>query len=104
MNIKVLSGNIDLYQETPQIYVANFGTLTVNTPAKFKILIEDVDSSELIPTCGCTATSSTEKNTYEVGYKDTHQAAPFSKVLVLNYVEGGNKKVANIRMKGNIIK
>lgn len=103
MNIKVLSGNINLYQESPQIHVANFGKIKKNTPANFKILIDGVESSELVPTCGCTATSSTERNTYEVGYRDVHQVAPFSKIIVLNYVEEGKKKVANIRMTGNII-
>lgn len=104
MNIKVLSGNINMYLESPQIHVANFGTLKENTPAKFTILVEGVDSSELVPTCGCTATASTEKNTYTVEYRDTHHIAPFSKVIVLNYVEDGKKKVANIKMTGNVIK
>ncbi len=103
MNIEILSGEVKLQQESPSIYTIAFGNIKENTVAKTKIKINGIVSSTLDSTCGCTATGSTEKNIYEIEYKNTDFISAFSKVLVLNYIEDGARQVANIKITGNVI-
>jgi len=104
MEIKVLEGAVNQYKESPTVYILDFGKIKENSIAKFKIKVEGVTSSSLAPTCGCTVVGSDAKDTYEIGYKDTHVIHVFSKVLVLNYIEGGKTLTAHIKMTGNVIK
>ena len=104
MEIVILEGEVNTYKESTTGHVVAFGKIKENSVAKFKIKIEGVEDSTLAPTCGCTVVGSTEKNTFEIGYKDTHIIHAFAKVLVLNYVEDGKKLQAQIKMTGNVIK
>lgn len=104
MEIKILEGEVNLHKESPTVHIISFGTIKENSVAKFKIKIDGVEDSSLAATCGCTVVGSTEKNTFEIGYKDTNIIHPFVKVLVLNYVENGKKLQAQIKMTGNVIK
>lgn len=104
MEINILEGEVNTYKESTTSQVIAFGKLKENSIAKFKIKIEGVEDSSLAPTCGCTVVGSTEKNTYEIGYKDTHIIHAFAKVLILNYIENGKKLQTQIKMTGNVIK
>jgi len=104
MEINILEGEVNLYKESPTVHVLSFGKIKENSVAKFKIKIEGVTSSSLSPTCGCTVVGSDVKDTYEIGYKDTHVIHAFAKVLILNYIENGKNLTAHIKMTGNVIK
>src|SRR6478609_9476907 len=104
MEITILEGEVNIYKESVSTHVVAFGKIKENSVAKFKIKVEGVDDSTLAPTCGCTVVGSTEKNTFEIGYRDTNIIHAFAKILVLNYIENGKKLQTQIKMTGNVIK
>ena len=105
MDVRIVDGYANHYKEAENTHVLAFGRIQENGSAIVKIKIEgDIEDSSLQTTCGCTATESDEKNVYTINYKNTNIIAPFAKVLILTYIEGGNKKQSHIKITGNVIK
>lgn len=104
MEIRVLEGNVNYYREANNIHVLAFGTVKVGSKVAVKIKIDGVTASSLTNTCGCTTSTSEEKNVFDIAYKETHNAVPFSKVFILNYREGSNNAQGQIKITGNVIR
>jgi len=103
MDIKVLEGEVNHYKESNTIHVLAFGRIKENSVAKVKIKVEGVSESTLASTCGCSSIASDEKDVYVIHYKNTNIVKPFSKVIILDYVENGNKEQRQIKITGTVI-
>lgn len=104
MEIKILEGSVSHYKEANNTHVLAFGKIKEGSTARVKLKIEDVDTSSLSKTCGCTTSDSNESNVFTVSYNETRSIAPFAKVFVVNYIKGNTKGQGQIKITGNVIK
>lgn len=105
MNIEILNGNVNYYKDENDVHILNFGANKIGTPifAKVKVL-DKVKGLVIVPTCGCTATSTPEDNVFEINYKNINHEHTFSKTIILKYKNNGFEKSEQIKIKGNIWK
>jgi hypothetical protein len=104
MNIKILEGSVNYYREEGNTHVLAFGEIKENSVTKVKVSIEGVQSSSLSSTCGCSSIAQEEKDVYTIQYHNTNILKPFSKVMLLTYVEGGTEVQGYIKITGIVTK
>jgi hypothetical protein len=91
------------------IYQYNFGEKKLNSSVTATLIIkgENISSVTASADCSCTSTSPNviDKNTVEIDiiYKSTHVLHTINRSVFINYTEGQENKLREIKIDGQIV-
>lgn len=91
-----------------KVNVFDFGSIKLNSEAKFSIKAEgESESFRVRTTCGCTIATPIQENdnlySTVIEYNRTGSKGTFSKILFFYYVLGGKENSIKIKIKGTVI-